>query len=165
MSRVQILPPRPEFMDYKYILDQLPDLIYVTLPDGINAIFFNKSWYEYTGLTEQEALKAWANVVDPRDRERVGKVIAEAVIKRESYEVEVRLKDGRTGNYKWFLSKARPIYTPNGSLEGYVGTSIDINDRKLSIRDMEAVYEQVIEQRQQKIRELEEELEIHKTNK
>jgi PAS domain S-box-containing protein len=150
-------------MDYKQVLNELPDLIYVTLPDGATPIFYNRKWYKYTGLTEEEALNPYSNVVDPKDVDRVIKEIGIAASAKKGYEVEVRLKDGKTGEYKWFLSKACPIFNSAGEVQSYVGTSVDIHERKVAVRNMEEVYSKILTQRQERIKELEAELEIHKS--
>lgn len=150
-------------MYYKRILDALPELIFVTKPDGLTATFYNKTWYDYTGLTEKDVEEGWGYIVDPRDTPRILKVIQGAVARKEPYEVELRLKNGKTGEFKWFLSRAVPVFDEFGGLDTYVGISVDINDTKLSIRDMERVYEAEMQKRLHKIQLLEQELELHKT--
>jgi uncharacterized protein YcfL len=58
-------------MYYKRILDALPELIYVTSQDGVTPIFFNKTWYDYTGLTEADTSSGWQSIIDPQEAERV----------------------------------------------------------------------------------------------
>jgi len=151
-------------MDYQLILNELPDLIYVTLPDGATPIFYNRKWYEYTGLSQEEALNPYYTVVDPKDVDRVIKEINTAASIQACYSVEVRLRNN-AGEYRWFLSKACPVINEQGELESYVGTSVDIHDRKVAVRNMEFTYTKVLKQRQARIKELEQELNIHKTNK
>lgn len=150
-------------MYYKRILDAIPELIFVTKADGVTATFYNKTWYEYTGLTEKDVEAGWEPVVDPHDTPRISKIIEKAVENKTSYELELRLKNGRTGEFKWFLSRAVPVFDEHGALDAYVGISVDINDTKLSIRDMEKVYENEMQKRLRKIEILEQELELHKT--
>ena len=150
-------------MYYKRILDALPELIYVTKEDGITATFYNKTWYDYTGLSEKDVESGWESIVDPHDTSRIYHVINSAVAKKEPYELEFRLKNAHTGGYRWFLARANPVFDEHGSLDSYVGMSVDIHDTKLSIRDMEKVYEAEMQKRLHKIHLLEEELKLHKT--
>lgn len=150
-------------MYYKRILDAIPELIYVTKEDGMTVEFYNQTWYDYTGLTTEDVSDGWEEIVAPEDLNRVSQTIANAVAKREAYEVEVRLRSAKTGTYKWFLSKARPIFDIDGSLLNYVGISTDIDSIKLSMYDMEKIYENEMDKRLRKIKQLEEELNIHKT--
>ncbi len=149
-------------MYYKRILDALPELIYVTSQDGVTPIFFNKAWYDYTGLTDKDVDMGWQSIIDPQETERVLSTIEKAVEKQEPYTVEVRLKCC-DGDYRWFLSKATPIFDADGSVDSYVGMSVDINASKLSAFDMEQRYERILEARLSKIKELEQELELHQT--
>jgi PAS domain S-box-containing protein len=151
-------------MDCTEILNALSELLYITENDGITPIFFNKSWYEYTGLTKRDVAQGWSRIVNPHDAERISSIIKDAVEHKKPYEVEVRLKNGVTGDYKWFLSKAVPVFNAINDITFYVGVSIDIDDTKRSIRDMEAVYEKTLNDRLERIKELETELEIHRTN-
>lgn len=152
-------------MYYKRILDALPEMIYVTKDDGITATFYNKTWHDYTGLSAEDVEQGWAHIVAPYDLERVSTTILQAVENQEPYELELRLKDCKTDEYRWFLSRANPVFDEQGKLESYVGMSIDITDTKLSIRDMERVYENEMQKRIAKIKALEEELKIHNTGK
>jgi PAS domain S-box-containing protein len=149
-------------MDYRKILDAIPQLIYVTTPDGVTSTFYNKMWYDYTGLDEKVLESGWSAVIDPHDIERVIEIVEKAVANKEPYTVEVRLKCCK-GMYRWFLAKATPIFDEAGNLEAYVGVSSDIDYIKTSIRDMEAVYDKAAEERLAKIAELEKELQIHRT--
>lgn len=152
-------------MDYKQILDALPELIYVTDSNGLATDFYNKTWYEYTGFTEEKAMRGWNEVVDPRDIERITEIIQNAVENKESYAVEVRLLRHGTGEFRWFLAKANPILDENGELESYVGISTDIDDIKNSILNSNLMYEARLEERLAKIEQLQKELNIHNSNK
>lgn len=149
-------------MYYKKILDALPELIYVTSQDGITPVFFNKTWYEYTGLTDRDVNTGWQSIIDPQELEKVQRIIQKAVENQEPYSVEVRLKCCN-GEYRWFLSKATPIFDADGSVDSYVGMSMDINDSKLSATDVEAKYQRILEARLGRIKQLEQELKIHQT--
>lgn len=148
-------------MYFKRILDAIPELIYVTDASGVTVVFYNKTWYEYTGLTEDTLATGWMDVVDPQDIGRITKIIQNAVDKQDSYELEFRLRNGKTNEFRWFLSKACPVLDEEGNLESYIGISIDITETKLSIKDMEKVYESEMEKRLNKIKELEKSLKLN----
>src|SRR5688572_13517634 len=48
----------------------------------------------------------------------------------------MRLKNGSTGEYRWFLDKGAPRYH-NNQFTGFIGTSLDINDRKEIEKELE----------------------------
>src|SRR5688572_32293867 len=49
----------------------------------------------------------------------------------------MRLKNGATGEYRWFLDKGAPRYH-NNQFTGFIGTSLDIHDRKGIEQELEA---------------------------
>ncbi|CAN5155628.1 hypothetical protein BH09PAT1_BH09PAT1_8810 [soil metagenome] len=150
-------------MDYRDILDAIPQLIFVTKADGITGVFYNSAWYQYTGLSEEDTASGLGAIIDPYDTERVSSIIKNAVSNGEPYEVEVRIRHDHTGAFKWFLSKANPVKDSSGNITNYVGISTDIDIIKKSVRDMETVYEHAMAERIEKIKRLEDELKIHKS--
>ena len=149
-------------MYYKRILDALPELIFVTQADGVTPIFFNKTWFSYTGLTEKDVERGWRNIVHPDDEERITTVVSKAVEYKQPYEIEVRLKCCN-GKYRWFLAKAAPVFDELGKVDSYVGLSVDIHASKLTAMERELEYERILKERLLKIEALESELEVHKT--
>lgn len=151
-------------MDYKKILDNLPLIIFVkSASDSLHPIFYNKEWYRYTGVTEEFVKEGWLSVIDPQDVPRARNEITEAVQKGVPYETEVRLYNIETGTFRWCLSRACPI-TEEGKILLWVGTLIDIHDRKISVEQLQEEYSQKIETRKERIKQLEDELEMHKTS-
>jgi PAS domain S-box-containing protein len=152
-------------MDYHKILDNLPMIIFVKgATDSLHPLFYNKEWYKYTGADPKDVQDNWLSVVYREDVPRVRKEISRAVLKGEPYELEVRIYHKESDSYRWFLSRSCPI-TENGKIELWVGTLIDVHDRKASVEQIEQEYEEKIQARLDKIKELEKELEIHRTAK
>src|SRR5262249_25309659 len=48
----------------------------------------------------------------------------------EPYEIEYRLKDSHTGNYRWFLARALPMRDEAGQIIKWFGTCTDIEEQK-----------------------------------
>jgi PAS domain S-box-containing protein len=115
---------------YRQLADAMPQIIWTAEPDG-GATYFNRRWFEYTGMTEEEAgPAAWTQVVHPDD-------LPSAVVRREQtlrsgepFEVEYRFRS-RDGEYRWHLGRAIAIRDENGQIAFWIGTATDIHDRKL----------------------------------
>ncbi|MEG3956952.1 PAS domain S-box protein [Microcoleus sp. herbarium2] len=84
----------------------------------------------YTGQTEAEVVGyGWLDTIHPDDREGTVQVWSQAVQTKSLYEIEYRLRSA-DGNYRYFQARAVPILNEDGSIREWVGTSIDIHDRK-----------------------------------
>jgi PAS domain S-box-containing protein len=92
--------------------------------------WFNQSWMAFTGRAlEQEIGNGWTEGVHPDDVEGCLGMYTSAFDARRPFEMEYRLRR-HDGEYRWLLDKGVPRYTSDGEFEGYVGTCIDIHDRK-----------------------------------
>ena len=84
----------------------------------------------YTGQTEAEVVGyGWLDTIHPDDREGTLQVWNEAVQTKSLYEMEYRLRSS-DGNYRYFQARAVPILNEDSSIREWVGTSIDIHERK-----------------------------------
>ncbi len=94
------------------------------------ATYVNNKWLELTGGTFDEELgSAWQRHVHPDDLSTMGETVGAAFEKRAPYKAEYRVRRW-DGEYRWVLSAGSPRYSADGEFIGYIGTSIDISDRK-----------------------------------
>jgi PAS domain-containing protein len=69
--------------EFQFVTDFMPQIMWATKPDGYHE-FYNKRWYDYTGLTyEQSKDTGWNKVLHPADQERTWK-FGGIVCKREN---------------------------------------------------------------------------------
>jgi len=110
---------------FRLIADQTPLMIWQVNSEG-KAVYVNKQWIDFTGLTFEESLgTGWANALHPDDKKQ-GKFAA-AYVDRLQFRSKARFKN-IDGEYYWTLIHADPIYT-NGLFEGYIGSITNINDQ------------------------------------
>ena len=92
--------------------------------------YFNKRWLDFTGRTlEEEMGMGWTEMVHPDDLEHCLQANETAFENAEPYQVEYRIMR-RDRTYRWIIEAAVPRYTPDGQIVGYMGSCIDISDRK-----------------------------------
>ncbi|EIM29073.1 PAS domain-containing sensor histidine kinase [Microvirga lotononidis] len=114
---------------FRNLADNAPVMIWVTEPDGSSS-YLSRSWYEFTGQTPETGLGfGWLDAVHPEDRDWSGKVFLEANAKREAFRLEYRLRRV-DGTYRWAIDAAAPRFGEDGAFLGYVGSVLDITDRK-----------------------------------
>jgi PAS domain S-box-containing protein len=121
---------------FRTMADAAPVLIWMadTL-EGCN--YVNQSWLEFTGRTlEQELAVACMAGVHPDDRERYRRTRKKAFAARREFRMEYRLQR-HDGQYRWLLDHGVPRFTENQKFQGYIGSCVDITER----REMEAALE------------------------
>ena len=85
---------------------------------------------QYTGQTFDEMRgRGWSKALHPDDVEITRAVWQKAVEEKQGYETEFRLRR-HDGVYRHFLARGMPILNDDGSVREWVGTCIDITERR-----------------------------------
>jgi PAS domain S-box-containing protein len=114
---------------FRRMAHSAPILLWMAGPDKL-CNFFNQGWLDFTGRSlEQELGNGWAESVHPRDVNGCVAAYHVAFDARVPFEIEYRLRR-HDGEYRWFLDKGVPRYGADGKFAGYIGSAIDITDRK-----------------------------------
>jgi PAS domain S-box-containing protein len=92
--------------------------------------FFNLPWLTFTGRRLGEELgDGWAQGVHPDDLAFCLKTYTTAFDARETFRMEYRLRRF-DGEYRWVLDAGVPRWESDGVFAGYIGSCLDITDRK-----------------------------------
>jgi PAS domain S-box-containing protein len=122
---------RESELRFRTLADTAPVMIWMTGTDKL-CCFFNKPWLDFTGRTmEQELGTGWTEGVHPEDLKRLFDVYLPAFEARRPFSMEYRLKRAN-GEYRWIMESGVARYTPQGAFSGYIGSCIDITERKRS---------------------------------
>gem|GEM_PF-850566 len=114
---------------FRTMADSAPVLLWMSDPNG-DCTFFNQSWLDFTGRSlEQEIGNNWSEGVHPEDLQSAEDIYREAFDKREDFQREYRLRRADE-EYRWVLDKGVPRFLPDGSFAGYIGSVLDISDRR-----------------------------------
>lgn len=114
---------------FRTVADSAPVMIWMSDTDK-QCTYVNKIWLDYTGKTLTETLgQGWKNDVSPEDLDATSQVYEKAFAEQKPFSVEYRLR--RTdGTYGWVFSRAVPHFSVDGVFLGYIGSCVDISERK-----------------------------------
>ncbi len=121
---------------FRLVADKAPVLIWMSGTDKL-CTFFNKGWLDFTGQSmEHELREGWASGVHPEDLAGCLRTYSAAFDARLDFEMEYRLKRF-DGKYRWVVDLGVPRIESDGTFRGYIGSCVDITDRKMSEESLE----------------------------
>ena len=131
---------------FRTLANSISQLAWMADSEGY-IFWYNDRWYEYTGTTLEE-MKGWGwqKVHHPDEVDRVVERIKVAFATGQPWEDTFPLKS-KTGEYKWFLSRALPIFDAEGKVARWFGTNTDITTQ----RDLEQALRESRDQLEQKV--------------
>jgi PAS domain S-box-containing protein len=119
------------------LADSLPQLVWMAETGG-TIFWFNSHWHEYTGTpVEDTSAHDWQAILSPASLQEARDRWAHALETRTALELELSLR-GKDGQCRPFLTRAVPLRDSADAVYGWIGTHIDISERKRSeqaIRD------------------------------
>lgn len=116
-------------MRFQLLLDSIPQIAWSGAPNG-EVTYYNRRWYEYTGLTFGETSDwGWKQVIHPDDIADTMERLSAIITSQRSGEFELRERD-RNGVYRWHLVRTTPVFDSGNKLVQWVGTATDIDDLK-----------------------------------
>ncbi len=114
---------------FRVVANTAPVMIWMSGTDKL-CTFFNKGWIDFTGRAmEQELGNGWAEGVHREDLDRCLEVYINSFDARQEFAMEYRLRRF-DGEYCWILDSGVPRFESNGTFLGYIGSCIDITERK-----------------------------------
>jgi PAS domain S-box-containing protein len=116
---------------FRVLADHAPVLIWLTDVRG-RYVWVNQRWLEFTGRPlADEVGNGWAAGIHPEDRDWTLQVGHTAVAEHREFQLEFRLRR-HDGTYRWMLSRGLPRFGLAGEFTGFIGSCIDVSDRKLA---------------------------------
>ena len=127
---------------FRNMADSAPVIMWVTEPSGF-CTHLNSRWYEYTGQKPGMGEGyGWLDAVHPDDRVIAEQAFISANAERRDYRVDFRLRRA-DGVYRWTIDAAAARFAENGEYLGYVGSVIDIDERREAELALEASEERL----------------------
>jgi PAS domain S-box-containing protein len=127
---------------FRNIADQTPVMLWVTDESGY-CTYLNQTWYAFTGQQAREGEGfGWLNAVHDDDRPVAERAFLQANEAHARYEVDFRLRRA-DGIYRWCIDAAAPRFDGSGRFLGYVGSVIDVDERRDAIERVRRSEEQL----------------------
>jgi PAS domain S-box-containing protein len=125
-----------------------PVLIWKAGPDKVRN-YFNRTWLAFTGRAlDAELGNGWMEGVHPQDLSASLDAFKQAIEQLRPFQVEYRLQR-HDGQYRWILEIGVPRFNPDGTFDDYIGSCIDIHERKLAEEAVLGVSRRLIEAQEQ----------------
>jgi len=129
---------------FRLVANTAPVMIWMSGTDKL-CNYFNQPWLEFTGRSiEAELGNGWAEMVHPEDFQRCLDTYQEAFDRHERFQMQYRLRR-HDGEYRWLLDIGVPRLNPDGSFAGYIGSCIDVTERRLAEEAMASMGRRLIE--------------------
>jgi PAS domain S-box-containing protein len=129
---------------FRLVANTAPVMIWTAGTDR-KCSYVNKTWLDFTGRPlEAELGDGWVEGVHPDDSSRCLQTYTEAFNRRVSFELQYRLRR-KDGEYRWVLDDGVPRFDPDGTFAGYIGSCIDITERKLAEESLATIGRRLIE--------------------
>jgi PAS domain S-box-containing protein len=115
---------------FRLIANTAPVMIWMSGTDN-EITYLNETWLAYAGAPSDATVDTLqAMVLHPDEVQRCREVYKKAFEQREPFRLEHLLRR-HDREYRWVVTTGVPRSTADGSFGGYIGTSVDITERKL----------------------------------
>jgi len=129
---------------FRLVANTAPVMIWMSGADKLRT-YFNRPWLEFTGRSlDAEMGNGWAEGVHPEDLSQCLDTYTKAFDLHVPFQMEYRLRRS-DGEYRWIFDSGVPRFSAEGFFAGYIGSAIDITERKLAEEALSMVGRRLIE--------------------
>jgi PAS domain S-box-containing protein len=133
---------------FRFVANTAPVVIWMTGPDKL-CTYVNQVWLNFTGRPlETELGYGWAESIHPGDRQACVEGYTRAFDRRQPFTIEYRLRR-HDGEYRWIFDSSIPRFEADGSFAGYIGSAVDVTDRKKTEEFLSSLSGRLIEAQEQ----------------
>jgi PAS domain S-box-containing protein len=116
---------------YRALIEVSPQAVWIAGPDG-GMLYFNQWMSDYSGFAAHELVgDAWVQAVHPAHRAAVQAAWRHTVATGDHWDAEIPLRRA-DGEYRWHVTRGRPIRDADGTVVRWVGVAFDIHDRRVA---------------------------------
>jgi two-component system cell cycle sensor histidine kinase/response regulator CckA len=128
--------------NFFFTAEAIPHLVWTAAPGG-SWDYFNRLWYEYTGLPHEGGGDRWQGAMHPDDHPVFREKWEKALRGGAGFEMECRLRRAADGAYRWHLVKVLPVADKQGRVVKWFGTCTDMEDMKRAQAELQKSRDQL----------------------
>ncbi len=133
---------------FRVVANSAPMMIWMSGVDKL-CTYFNQSWLDFTGRPlDAELGNGWTEGIHPEDFAKCLEIYVQSFDRRQPFRMEYRLRR-YDGEYRWILDIGVPMTTSDGSFCGFIGSCVDVTDRKKAEEALSRVSGRLIEAQEQ----------------
>ena len=107
--------------------------------------YVNQTWLDLTGQSPVAVLgNGWTHGIHPDDVMQCFDIYARAFDRREQFQIDFRLRR-HDGDYRWIVSTGAPRHHADGSFAGYIGSAIDVTERRMAREALATINQRLID--------------------
>ncbi|MDY6947273.1 MAG: PAS domain-containing protein [Pseudomonadota bacterium] len=115
---------------YRVLTEVSPFIVWMATPEG-ELTYANRQWFEYSGQDRESAQgDGWEVAIHPEHVTALRDAWQEGSREVAEWSVELPLRRGEDGSWRWHLVRGRPVLGQEGSVESWIGVAVDLHDRK-----------------------------------
>jgi PAS domain S-box-containing protein len=128
---------------FRDIANSVPAVIW--MGDASGNTYVNQAFLDLTGLSLEAACSSrWLDNIHPDDLAGCLETWGTAYERRERCELLYRLR-GPDGEYRWVFGTGVPRYHADGSFAGFIGSALDVTERKLAREALTSIRQRLID--------------------
>lgn len=122
---------------FQSLVNGVDQFIWTTTPDG-DLEYCNHYGLEYAGFTFETMRASWSSLIHPDDLSGFLERREKGRACHEKYEFDYRIRRSSDGSYRWHVGKVWPVFGENGQTIRWLGTSMDIEERRNLLESLKA---------------------------
>ena len=105
--------------------------------------YFNRRVLDFTGRTMDQLVgEGWLGIIHQDDVQRCVDTYTAGYEKREPFVLEFRIRRA-DGEFRWIYDTGSPRLAADGELIGYIGSAVDITDRRAAEEALQIAHQEV----------------------
>jgi len=133
---------------FRHVANTAPVMIWMSGTDKL-CTYVNQPWVDFTGRRLTAELgNGWLESIHTEEVKTCFDTYSQAFDRHEPFTMQYRARR-HDGEYRWVLNRGVPRFNTDDSFAGFIGSCVDISDRKLAEEALSSVSRRLIEAQEQ----------------